>query len=244
MTYKYRYAANATAQERAALRKEIDGLMSASGSSDKISDFFFHKFLADPGLSAARLQAIDYWVRGGWQSLNQALRGLLPQNQRQLLEGLVANIGGVRFPAMTFANRAIALNDALGALPDYPHATFRRASYLDYTVYSALVSPGDHLEDTGFMATSTIKGAEGAAGGGNNWGTGPRVYFKVHGTHGKSIVNFSQIGGEREVLFQTGSLFLVRATAYSGKLETFFVILQEVAALPLNAVAKNPFTGA
>jgi hypothetical protein len=228
---------------RAAIQRvtaELNALKSPSTKKERVADFFYQKFYGVTRLTPQQLDAIDYWVRGGWGALNKAVRGLLDPGEQALLETIRGNIGGKDFPPATFANRATALDGALNALPDYAYPTFRRATYLNDTVYSARIAPGDHLVDQGYTATSTLKGAEGAGGGGG-WAAGAEVYFMVHGLHGKSLIPYSAIGGEKEVLFSRGSIFQVEGIARTGN--TFLVVMRQVGALPHGVAGKNPFTG-
>lgn len=102
-------------------------------------------------------------------------------------------------------------------------------------VYRTKIQPGDYIEDSGFLASSTIKGGEGAASG---WGTKKEVYFEIHGKTGKDISPYSQISGEREVLFKPGTKFKVDAVSEDD--EKFFVIMHEV---DTQKPAKNPYNG-
>ncbi len=223
---------------------ELRDLKSASTTSQRFGDTIWAKTRTTPVLTVVRRDAIKYWVIGGWGFLQAYLRGQLAPAAVLAMEAAPATIHGDTFPAATFANRANALDDALGALPDYNYPAFRQAGYAAANVYANLIDPGDYVSAASYWAASRIKGA-GAAGGGAGWGTTANtVYTLIHGAHGKMLGKLSDLDTEREVLFERGTVYRVEGIRTEMAAPTIvFVVVREVAAAPIGTATKDPYTG-
>lgn len=91
-----------------------------------------------------------------------------------------------------------SLNAGLDKLPPYKETTYRKAS-LTPEQFKAYV-PGHIVEERGFTSTS------------KNQGTWSGAYqYVVHGKNGRDIQELSSHPGEAEVLFKSGSRFLVKS---------------------------------
>ncbi len=230
-----------TDDEQAALKARLTALRQPTHSG--ISGFFSKLFAPAPvpvALADHHRAAINkYWVTGNWSAMNSALRGILPPAEQAVLEAMAEN--GVVPPS--FANRAIAVTAGLNALPAFVGSTYRRATAANGDVYGKKIKPGSIIRDRGFVATSSIKGGGGAAGG-EAWGTKPgEIYVEVAGHTGRDIAPISQIQGEQEVLYPPGVYFEVDAIEVRRDTTTL-VILHELAAPPAaHAVVRDPFTG-
>jgi hypothetical protein len=228
-----------TALQVEAVRADLFDLMKPSTTIEKGADWAYSKWYSDPTLTVGQRKALKYWVVGGWGYLQDYLLGL-NLGALALVAPHAQTIKGEVFPAATFAQRVNDLDGALAALGTYAYPAFRRARYLSTAVYSTLIVPGDYISSPSYWASSTIKGAE-AAGGGDKWGREKLVYTKIYGLGGKYLGGYSDIDGEREVLFPRGSIFKVEAILRDN--DIFFTVVREVAALPLATVSKDPFTG-
>lgn len=91
-----------------------------------------------------------------------------------------------------------SLNAGLDKLPAYEGTTYRKASLTPEQF--ALYKPGMVVEERGFTSTSTNK---------NVW-SGSYQYV-VHGKSGRDIKKLSKFPNEQEVLFKSGTRFLVES---------------------------------
>lgn len=221
---------------RQEIRAQIEQLTAPSTFLEKAGDTARHLLSPKTPLNQADMQAIDDWVRGGWQIINEHLRKTISQQDLDLFNdpAIPQMKNGVQVG--TLDDRVRAVTTALEHLPDHAGTTYRRAGYANPDVYRTKIQPGDYIQDSGFLASSTVKGGEGAASG---WGTKKKqVYFEIHGKTGKDISPYSEISGEREVLFKPGTKFKVDAISEDD--EKVFVIMHEV---DTQKPAKNPYNG-
>ena len=224
----------------ATITQDLMQLTTKSNSTERSADARFEQTLQKVHLMTEQTHAVDYWVRGGWSSLNRALRGVMPDKERVAYEIANSTIGGVNYPAATVEQRASALDNALERLPDYTQPTYRTARYDNPATYAERITPGDFLFDAGYTATATIRGAGGGAAVGGGGGTGEQVYFKVYSRSGKFISPYSHISSEREVLLPRGRHFKV--LAIGQKANTFFVVCEE--STPTGgATVRNQYNG-
>ena len=228
--------------QRDQIVSDLRQLQTASTFWETSGDSLWELNQATPVLTAAERLGLMYWVVGGWGLLQAYLRGGLPP--LVVAGGLAAaTIHGVVFPAATYPNRVTEVDNGIAALPDYAYPSFRQAGRANANVYTTLTDPGDYLSAPTYFASSRIKGA-GAAGGGGNWGAaGNTIYTMIRGTHGKNLGGFSDIGSEREVLFGRGSIFQVEGILTLLGNTNVFVVVNQVAALPLGVASKDPYTG-
>jgi ADP-ribosyltransferase exoenzyme len=196
-------------------------------------------------LTARDEDALDDWVRGGWDNLNQFARGLKSGMNKDDLEfeervsGSVGEGGNKMRYRGNYTDRLANVLEMMQKLPNHEGTTFRRVDPKgDITSYAKKIRPGDYITDMGFSASSMKRGGEGAAG---NWARTGDLYFDISGKSGKDISPYSKIGGEAEVLFPPGTTFHVDAIKVEAD-QTVWVLLTE--AVPPDGVAiKNAFTG-
>jgi hypothetical protein len=91
-----------------------------------------------------------------------------------------------------------SLNAGLDKLPTYSKTTYRKADLSESQQSAYLV--GHVVEERGFTSTSKKEGT---------WHGD--YHFTVHGKNGRDIQKLSSHTGEAEVLFKSGSRFLVKS---------------------------------
>ncbi len=191
----------------------------------------------------ADVAEIDNWVAGGWQTLNKELFGDVTEKEREARTFIAKNapMDKDRWAA-DVDSRIGGLSASLAKLPSAKGTTYRRATYEDLSVWSSTIGPGALVGSRGFFATSELKGAEGAGGGGAAWGTGAKVYFEITGAAGVPLGPYQkELAGEREVLYPRSAVFEVLAVRIEGP--TVFVIMSQIGAIPKGRVVRDPYTG-
>lgn len=227
--------------KRDELAAEVIALTSPSTALEKFADGASHLIGSGalPALTQAEREAIDDWVRGNPYVINGHLRGTLPPGEAAFYDYATAWPKRTTTHPANLNARIAAINNAMNRLPDYNGVTYRRSGYANVNVYRpGGISPGDYVSESGFLASSTVKGGEGAAAG---WGSRQEVYFAIKGVHGKDISSFSKIQGEREVLFASGTIFKIDAISEDNG--AFFVIMHEVEKNVGGKTVKNPYDG-
>lgn len=205
-----------------------------------------------PLATAEDVREINNWVSGGWGSINQYLFGTDTDEDRATRAFVLAHGQPKDRWAIDVDARVSGIATALEKLPSFQGTTYRQARCKDADVYRRKIGPGSFVSSPGFLATSHVKGAEGAGGGEDGWGRGDRVYFQVTGATGVDLGPYQEnLKGEREVLYPTRSVFEVlavrvvpRGTGGDGKpLQTVLVILQQVLAVPDDVTVLDSYSG-
>lgn len=134
----------------------------------------------------------------------------------------------------------------LNNLPTTPGVSYRAATAA-IDVYGTKIVKNDLIKDESFWSTAALRaghvrhefGSEGTL-------VTPKVYYIVNGSTGVYLPKYTNTEvGVREILYPNQTIFRVtKITNYADK--TFFVWITEVdpRTLPLDAVTKNPWSGA
>jgi hypothetical protein len=132
-------------------------------------------------LTSDDLSALADYTGLGHEDLNEALRSnALDASQYDRIE---------------------AINNALGKLPPYEGPAVRGTNLPSEVL--AQYQPGEYIIEKGFMSTTTNPlVAQSPAFGGN-------VEFRVLSSTGRDISAVSQFPAEQEVLFRSGTRFLI-----------------------------------
>jgi hypothetical protein len=213
------------------LRARLDALENESGFAERVA--YWARSGAQVGLNQQQIALINWWVAGGWGTLNNYVRGNHAITQI-LFNGQIYHLTTV----------AQDLTAVLQLLPPFNRRTFRKNGFANANVWSNLIQPGDHVIAAGFFGTSALKGGGGGATA--TWGQRGNAWYEVTGLTGKDIAPYSTIGDEKEVLFDRGTIFQVdaiRLRTESDGTRTPFVIMHEVAAPPPGIVLKNIYDG-
>ncbi len=185
---------------------------------------------------------INNWVSGSAGPMNRMLFGRLSEEDRGLQDIILRQGDANNRWAWDLDARSAGLQRAMDKIPKFKGTTYRKATAENDNVYRSLIHPGDLVMSKGFMATSMLKGAEGAGGGQEAWGKGNNVYFQITGVTGTDLGPYQDaLQGEREVLYPAESVFEVKAIKYKDA--TVFVILSQVLLIPDGVQVKDPYTG-
>jgi hypothetical protein len=193
-------------------------------------------------VTATDVREIDNWVSGTAGGINNHLLGRESTEERDARRVVVEQGRPDDAWKVDYEARCDGLDTAMEHLPSRPGTTYRRATFESIDVFTSRIQPGDFISSKAFWATSLVKGAEGACGGADTWGTkAGHVYYEVTGASGKSLGAYQEnLGGEREVLYQRSAVFQVEAIEVRGT--TALVIVSQVV-VPEGTPRKDPHTG-
>jgi hypothetical protein len=223
------------AQSLAALATP-SGLLSSLGGMGSWLQSLFTVTAEDPELTSKEAAAIDNWVAGGWGMMQDYARAASIPAEALRSSAEAAQIG------RDVAKEVGTLDAVLNKLPAKQGTSYRRADYAILDVYSRIIRPDSYVGSPAFFASSRKKGASGAGGGAAGWGKGRMAYFEISGVEGRELgPHQSQLGGEEEVLFPRGTVFLVKAIEITD--ETVKVLLENVPGAPPNTVIRDPYSG-
>ncbi len=219
---------------------------------------FWMNFGDQPDVDEDVQTGLNMWVVGdkdrgvNWAMVGKHLRGLLTDDDYSLIgtmhflkaEEEEDNAGVlIQKGKDTLDGVRGDIRGALDDLPDFTGKSYRISGVQNNGVFETKIKKNDLIKDTTFWSTAAVRGAGAAA---ESWGESgsegkPQAYFIIDGATGKYIARYSEIEGEREVLFKDRTVFKVNRII--NKANTFFVYIREVGNVPVHATVKNPYTG-
>jgi hypothetical protein len=187
---------------------------------------------------------IDNWVGGSWSTINQVLFGAESEGARDARQLVVEQGNEDQKWQMDIDARVKGIDEALSHIPKRIGTSYRIMRPKDATVFGGKINPGDLIMSRGFFATSMVKGADGAGGGGG-WGTvAGRVYLEITGVTGADLGPYqTSLQGEREVLFGRDTVFEVEAIEVGDNGTAFVLVKERTGGVEAGTIVKDPFDG-